>query len=204
MCYNEGTTREKQQGSSPKKEGTRILPQEDFQFRIRWPSESRMICGSVPQKETDTKRRSKEEEEKEKFKRNILRKAFWRKRNRIPPTVNRFAYGNNRESEHQKQTPLVAWVSHRKRKSILSWQENIQTLEILAMKSGRKQSWKPKQEIALSLRILVMIRKRTKSPHRNSRRRETGLAVRKRERKIPFKDQGVSTNKNEKKQVEKA
>lgn len=54
------------------------------------------------------------------------------------------------------------------------------------------------------LRILVMIRKRTKSPHRNSRRRETGLAVRKRERKIPFKDQGVSTNKNEKKQVEKA
>ena len=32
-----------------------------------------------------------------------------------------------------------------------------------------------------------------KSPHRNSRRRETGLAVRKRERKIPFKDQGVST-----------
>ena len=79
-----------------------------------------LSVGRFLEKETDTKRGSKEEEEEEKIKRKILWKAFQGKRNRIPPTVNRFAYGNNRESEHRKQTPLVAWVSHRKRKSILS------------------------------------------------------------------------------------
>ena len=50
ICYNEGTTREWAEGSSPKKERKRTLPQDDFPFRIRWPSESRMICRSVPRK----------------------------------------------------------------------------------------------------------------------------------------------------------
>ena len=126
--------------------------------------------GRFLEKETDTKRGSKEEEEEEKIKRKILWKAFQGKRNRIPPTDNRFAYGNKRESENQENSIRCVGLASQTKKYPILTGNSFETWNS-GDERQRKEILQTKKEIDPKLRILAMIRKRKEIPYREQEKR---------------------------------
>ena len=146
MCYNEGTTREWAEGSSPKKERKRTLSQDKFPFRIRWPSESRMICRSVPRKRNryetrKQRRRGRRKRQTKNSSESLLKKTKSHSTYRQP-----FRVRKQQGKRKPRKLHSLRGFFHRKRKSILSWQENDPKLEILVMESTGTNSWNRKRK----------------------------------------------------------